>query len=191
MHSRNSRLTHTGHVPTTRQAPSHIRATPSIPALAGPHSDDHLCVLLPGVPLEFSRALGYLQYHRRTQVQLRNTPSWFMLVLVVNPDCLVVPPARAEAVLRASRTHAELCGNKCGNHDLRLKSLFHFPLLEGEGSARTAVSSHHQTLSSRPIGMTHLRMGGRGCGQHDLVLPEPLPGGAAGPHHTPVHGRNR
>ena len=91
---------------------------------------------------------------------------------------------KAEAVLRASKDPCRALWKPVWNHDLRLKSLFHFPLLGGQGSTRTAASSHHQTLSSRPTGMTCLQMGGRDCGQHDLVLPEPLPGGLLATSHT-------
>ena len=81
------------------------------------HSNDHLCVLLPGVPLELSRALGYSRYGRRTpgsapQRALAVRARWLRLT----PDCLVVPNSfrKAEAMLGGRRTHAELCGSQCG-----------------------------------------------------------------------------
>lgn len=39
-------------------------------------------------------------------------------------------------------------------------------------------------MSSRPTGVTRLRTGGRDCGQHDLGLPEPLPGGLLATSHA-------
>lgn len=81
------------------------------------HSNDHLCVLLPGVPLELSRALGYSWYGRRApgsapERALAVRARWLRLT----PDCLVVPTSfrKAEAVLGGRRTHAELCGSQCG-----------------------------------------------------------------------------
>ena len=78
------------------------------------HSNDHLYVLLPGVPLELSRALGYSWYGRRApgsapERALAVRARWLRLT----PDCLVVPTSfrKAEAVLGGRRTHAELCGN--------------------------------------------------------------------------------
>ena len=85
-------------------------------------------------------------------------------------------------MLGEARTHAELCGSQCGNHDPRLKSGYaaSFFFFWKDRVPEGAAPSYHQTLSEASCVLrTHwghpgLLTGGRNCGQHNLGLTGPL-----------------
>lgn len=156
------------------------------------HSNDHLCVLLPGVPLESSRALGYSWCHRRTPGSAPEHLLWFVLDACGGPRIAWwFPPAleRQRLCWGEARAHAELCGSQYGTMASDWKVCFTFLFWEdrvpgGQQRYHTTRSCLRLPVSSRPTGMTRLWTRGRNCGQHNLGLPRPLPGGLPATSHA-------
>lgn len=91
------------------------------------HSNDHLCVLLPAVPLESSRALGYSWCHGRTPGSAPEHLLWFVLDACGEPRIAWgFPPAseRQRLCWGGSKGPCRALWKPVWNHGLRLQSLF-------------------------------------------------------------------